>query len=446
MKRRTITIVLAAIMVFTALPVLEIPAFTASAKSVTASGRISESDVNLRSSASTSSGTVAVLKKNKKVTIHREVFTKDRSTKAVNRWYHVTAGKREGYVRSDLVRNIKWSNTAAVTTDNLNYRKGPSTSFKVLGTTDIGDSVTLMIPSYLSGNNLSWYKAKVNGRTAYVCADYIKLGTSLFIKKSAKELARKSDLAKALLSNPTRGGKQRVVYTFNTDNCIQRFAVEGYRNAIVPQGFTFTGDKYYILYGMAAGQSIVTYSVDGEREGASKFSFCIGHPNGITWDPVTKKCYIFKGHQKRIYTWNPATNKFGKSRTPYSSSGVGYDNSTGLIYASSHTGIRAYSADGKFTHQNLFPRCKPGIFHYIQDCGAGEGFIFHGISGANKKNTNYLDIYRAADMAYLGSIKITIGEYESAVVGPDGYLELLLNTGGTTDYVWRTPLNINELK
>lgn len=445
MKRAT-ALILAAVMIMAALPVLNIPAFTASAKSVRASGRVSESDVNLRRSASTSSGTVAVLSRNKKLTIHSEVFTKDKSTKKVNRWYYVTAGKNEGYIRSDLVRDISWSNTAAVTTDNLNYRKGPSTSYKVLGTTGTGDSVTLLVPASLSGDSLSWYRAKINGKTAYVCAEYIKLGKSLFIQKSANELAHKSDLAKALLSNPTRGGKARIVYTFSPDNCIQRFAIEGYRNAIVPQGFTFTGNEYYILYGMAAGQSIVTYSADGTRLGASRFSFCIGHPNGITWDPVTKKCYIFKGHQKRIYTWNPATKKFGKSRTPYSSSGVGYDNATNLIYASSHTGIRAYSADGKFTHQRLFPRCSPGFFHYIQDCGAGEGFIFHGVSGSNKKTKNQLDIYRAADMAYLGSIKITIGEYESAVVGPDGYLELLINTSGMTDYVWRTPLNINELK
>lgn len=439
-------IMLAAALILTALPVMSAPAFRAEAASINAKGKVSESGVNLRSSASTSSKVVTTLKKNKKLTIHKEIFTRDKSTKAVNRWYYVSAGKKEGYIRSDLVRNISWSKTAAVTTDALNYRRGPSTSFKVYGTTDIGEAVTLMLPASLSGSGQEWYKAKVNGKTAYISADYIKLGTSLFIQKSAKELEGKSDLAKALLSNPTMGGKQRVVYTFSTENCSIRFPVEGYRNAIVPQGFTYTGNEYYILYGMAAGQSIVTYSRDGTRLGASKFSFCIGHPNGITWDPVTKRCYIFKGNQKRIYTWNPETKKFGKSKTPYSSSGVGYDNATGLIYASSHTGIRAYSADGKFSHKKLFARCKPGIFHYIQDCGAGEGFIFHGISGSNKKKTNYLDIYRAADNAYLGSIKITIGEYESAVVGPDGYLELLLNTKDMTDYVWRTPLNINELK
>jgi hypothetical protein len=94
----------------------------------------------------------------------------------------------------------------------------------------------------------------------------------------------------------------------------------------------------------------------------------------------------------------------------------------------------------------LFSRCNHGIYHYPQDCGAAEGFIFHGISGSNKKKTNYLDIYRAADNAYLGSIKITIGEIESVVVGNDGYLQLLVNTSGEKDYVWKTPLNVRDLK
>ena len=429
------------------LPVMDgMTSFEASAASVTASGKISESGVNMRKSASTDSKIVTSLKKNTKLTIQSEVFTSKSSTAAKDRWYYVTAGNKTGYVRADLVKDISYSSTDAVTTDALNYRNGPATSFKKLGTAKEGASVTLMLSAKRSGSSETWYKANVNGKTAYISGSYIKLGSSLFIKPSDKDLEGKSDLAKALLSNPKKGGKANVVYTFNTSNCKKLFAIEGYKNAKVPQGFTFTGKEYYVLYGMAAGQSIVTYSASGQRTGASKFSFSIGHPNGITWDPITKMCYIFKGNQKRIYTWNPSTGKYGKSKTPYSSSGCGYDNATNLIYATSKTGIRAYSADGAFKHKKLFSRCNHGIFHYIQDCGAAEGFIFHGISGSNKKTTNYLDIYRATDNAYLGSIKITIGEIESAVVGNDGYLQLLINTSGNKDYVWKTPLNINELK
>ncbi len=444
---KTVIIILAAAMIFTALPLLNVPAFTSEAKAITASGKINDSEVNLRKSATTGSESVRVLNKGTKLTIHKEIFTSATSSAAAKRWYKVTAGKKEGYVRADFVDVSKYGKTTAVATDYLNYRKGPATTFKVLGTIDKGDQMKLQLPAQLSGSTNSWYRVKIGNKTGYVSADYVKIGKSLFITKSAKELAKKSELARALLSNPTDGGKARVVYTFDTSNCSMMFPIQGYKNAKVPQGMTFTGSEYYVLYGMEAGQAIVTYSAQGERLRASKFSFCIGHPNGITWDPLTNLCYIFKGNTTKIYTWNPVTGKFGKSRTPYSSSGVGYDSKTKLLYASSRTGIRTYSADGSFTHHKLFSRCSHGFFHYPQDCGAGGGFIFHGISGANKKTTNYLDIYRVADNAYLGSIQISLGEIESAVVGSDGYVRLLINTmGEDTDYIWKTPLNVKELK
>ena len=438
-----VTVLLAAAMVFAALPLFTAPAFADGNISVSASGRIADDEVNLRKGTNTSTESLCTLSRNTKLTIHREIFKDIKDTSASQRWYYVTAGKRDGYVRADFVKDISYGNAAASSTDALNYRNGPATSFRKLGTVAEGTSITLQLPARLSGHSDIWYRAVINGSTAYINGRY----AAALIRKSSADLSSKSELAKALLASPTRGGKARVVYTFTPENCKKLFPITGTRIAKVPQGFTFTGSEYHIVYGMAAGQSVVTYSADGKRLGASDFSFCIGHPNGITWDPVTRMCYVFKGNQKTIYTWNPSTKKFGKAKTPYSSSGVGYDNATGLIYATSHTGIRAYSADGSFDHKSLFSRCSPGFFHYIQDCGAGEGFIFHGISGANKRTQNQLDIYRAADKAYLGSIKIDLGEIESAAVGSDGYLNLLINTmGDDTDYIWRTPLNVKELK
>lgn len=445
--RKAVTLMLAAAMIFTALPLINAPAFTAEAASITGSGRVNDNEVNLRKSATTSSSSLGLLNKGTKVTIYKEVFTSSTSNSASNRWYKVSTSSKTGYIRADFVDVSKFGSKSAVSTDYLNYRKGPATTFKVLGTTGVGAQMKVQLPAQRSGSSDSWYRVKVNGKTGYVISDYVKFGKSLFITKTKKQLEGKSDLAKALLKNPQGGGDARVVYTFDKSNCKKLFSIKGYKNAKVPQGLAFTGSKYYVLYGMAAGQAIVTYSSKGKRLSSSKFSFCIGHPNGITWDPATKRCYIFKGSTTRIYTWNPVNKKFGKARTPYSSSGVGYDKTTNRIYASSRTGIRAYSAEGSFTHKKLFSRCDHGIFHYTQDCGAGGGFIFHGISGANKRTTNYLDVYRAADNAYLGSIKIKLGEIESSVVGKDGYVRLLINTmGDDTDYIWKTPLNVNELK
>jgi len=82
----------------------------------------------------------------------------------------------------------------------------------------------------------------------------------------------------------------------------------------------------------------------------------------------------------------------------------------------------------------------------VQDCGAYNGFVFHGVTRGSNRFENYLDVYRARDGKYLGSIKVTMDEIESVVIGSDGYIQLLINTAQRTDYVWKTPLNVKDLK
>ena len=254
-----------------------------------------------------------------------------------------------------------------------------------------------------------------------------------------------NDLAAKLLANPKNGGKARIVGTFSKKNCSAIMAVRGTKKANVPQGMTICGDKYYLIYGMHSKQAVVTYSSTGKKLASKTIPFNMGHPNGITWNPQAGVCYIFRGNAKKCYTWNPADNSFKKVKTPYSSSGIAYDSTRNVMYATSKTGIRTYSADGRFSHFKLFSRCRHKGKTYIQDCGAYNGYIFHCVSGSNKHKKNYLDVYREADGKYLGTVRIKIDEAESAVVGPDGYIQILCNTTGRTDYIWRTPLNIRDL-
>lgn len=438
---RILAIIMMAVICAASLPLLG-SSGKAEAASLAATGKIIWSNTNLRKAASTSSDSLGTLKKNTKVVIEEEVFISGTSTKKSKRWYKVRTKGKTGYVRADLVKDIKYNTIEAVTSDALNCRKGPATTFKKIGLAKEGSDLTLLLPAIRSGNSQIWYRAKKGNKVVYVCGSYVNYAQAIQV-----DLNGRTKLAKALLSNPTNGGKVRYVGTFDKNNCTKKIKVTGYGSSVVPQGLAYSGDRYYVLFGMKGSQAIVTYGTDGKRLKASKFSFNMGHPNGITYDPVTGICYIFKGNQKTIYTWNPRTNKFGKSKTPYSSSGIAYDDETKLLYASSHTGIRIYSSDGKFTHQRLFARCKPGISHYIQDCGAGGGFVFHCISGSNKHGANYLDVYRIADNKYLGTIKIGLGETESVIVDNEGYVELLINHSGThTEYIWKTPLNVKDLK
>jgi hypothetical protein len=82
------------------------------AASVEASGTVdAQGGAYIRDSASTSGRAVAILGNNTRMTIIREVFCNSSSTKAVNRWYYVSANGHKGYIRADLVDSISYSVT-----------------------------------------------------------------------------------------------------------------------------------------------------------------------------------------------------------------------------------------------------------------------------------------------------------------------------------------------
>ena len=426
------------------------------AASLSWTGKINTSGVNMRKSYTTSSKRVAVLKKNTAVRVTGEVFTSKKRTSASSRWYYVSTGGKNGYVRADFVNVVSCTGVNAYTSTYTNYRIGPSTEYKKIGTAGNGASIKVYYIAKRPGGDV-WYKVKANGRYGYMSGRYISLGDSERRIETGIASSFKNEFinlinsirttpAKELNKKSTIGGNTRVVYTFDSSNCKKLFPITGFGETQVPQAFTYTGKEYYVLYGMYNSQCIVTYNENGKRLKVTPFPKNYGHLNGITWDPKTKLCYIFKGCQTTIYTWNPANGKFGTATTKYSSSGVGYDNVTDTLYASSETCIRKYSADGKFTYLGKIIRCEPNMNHSVQDCGACNGYVFHGITSNKNRFLNYLDVYRAKDGKYMGSIKVTMDEIESVVVGNDGYVQLIINTDQRTDYVWKTPLNVRDLK
>ena len=401
----------------------------------------SSNGVNIRKSSTTSSSIVKSVANNTKLTINREVFKTKSSTKSTKRWYYVTVGGKNGYIRADLVDSFIYYTATGKTTDGINYRKGAGTGMTRVGSLAAGKTITLRLPAKASDGS-SWYRALINNKNYYVSADYVKKITTVTVSDNPN----RSDVAKALLKKATSGGASRTVYTFDENNCKKKFAVEGYDGIVTPQGLAYDGTNYRVLFASTGGDKLVKYSPSGERLSRVSFNKNRGHLNGMTWDAVAKKFYIFKGNQKTVYTYTPSTSKFGTATTPYSSSGVGYDRVKKVVYCSSQTGIRKYKAGGNFEHLELFSKCSHSGTYYIQDCCAHDGYIFHCISGANKKTQNWIDVYRAADAKYLGSIEVTMGEVESCVVNKSGYLEILINMTGTKEYIWKTPLKVADLK
>lgn len=152
-----------------------------------ASGKVDASGgAYLRSKASTKSKAVTLLKDNTTLSISQEVFVKSGSTKATNRWYKVTASGKSGYIRSDLVDSVKYTETAGYATDALNYRTGPSTSMAKKGYFKKNASVTVVLNASLNGSSQKWYKVKVGSKYYFTCADWIKFGTASTTSASTK--------------------------------------------------------------------------------------------------------------------------------------------------------------------------------------------------------------------------------------------------------------------
>ena len=131
--------------------------------------------VSMRKSASSSSSRIAKLNKGVSVTI----------LDASGSYYKISYDGKEGYVSSQYVQLSSGSNantnnnTAAtgtgVTTGNINFRTGPSTSYsKVSGCSKVPKNASVEI----LGESNGWYQVRYNGYTGYLSGEYVKLSSS----------------------------------------------------------------------------------------------------------------------------------------------------------------------------------------------------------------------------------------------------------------------------
>ena len=137
-------------------------------------GKITGSDVNMRSGAGTNSKIIKTLDKGTKVQI----------TGVNGNWYAVSCNGQNGYVCADYVsisssstkssdnsgnKNTSSGQDGAVIGTSVRMRSGPGTSYSVLGTYSNG--VTLKV----LGSENGWYKVSYNGKTGYIKADYVRV-------------------------------------------------------------------------------------------------------------------------------------------------------------------------------------------------------------------------------------------------------------------------------
>lgn len=148
---------------------------TTSGTSINKEGQVinvaSNDKLNVRTQPNTQGAIVTSLANGTKV----QVIEQDTKTK----WYKISYNKTTGYVSNSYIKLIEssTSNPSIVgtkqTTDNLNFRTGPSTNYSIIATIPKGTAVEC----YAESTN-GWVKIKYNGKDGYVNSSYLTTNSS----------------------------------------------------------------------------------------------------------------------------------------------------------------------------------------------------------------------------------------------------------------------------
>ena len=281
-------------------------------------------------------------------------------------------------------------------------------------------------------------------------------GTTV-IKVTAKEtedyLPDEAEVTiEAIAAEPvsSAGAAVNVIYYVGPDNCEAVKAIVGDGpNADIPQSFDCTDDSYVVAYGMydTDSQRIITFDKEGDGKNISVPDIVIGHPNGFAYSDKSKTCYCVAGGSGRAVTYKPETGEYGTYNFSHGGHALGYDSIEDCMYACSGGSLIMYrNTDDGFVKEHIYGSAHHATSLYGQDCGGHAGIMMRCLSPkSDTHGTNYVDLYDMKHGMYLGTVQCELSEVESAAVDEDGYMLLLGNTSDYTDYIWKTPINIEDI-
>lgn len=241
------------------------------------------------------------------------------------------------------------------------------------------------------------------------------------------------------------GAAAHIIYHLDPDNCEVAKSITGDGGAVIPQGLGYSGDKYYVVYGMGNPNRIISFDVDGEGKSVSVPKVSMGHPNGLAFADENGRCYCAKGWTSKVYTYEPTSGSYGSVNLAYGCSGIGYDRKEKLLYTCSRTTMAAYDISDGYSVKYRCGVVKHSGKLETQDCGGHAGIMFRCLSDSSKHGTNYIDLYDMKNGRYLGTLSCDLSEVESCIVDKDGFLEILANNTGKVDYIWKTDINVDTL-
>ena len=205
-------------------------------------------------------------------------------------------------------------------------------------------------------------------------------------------------------------GSPHLIKTFESSDLEEVASIPCAGSAGAPQSFSYNGKGYIVTY---EDGSLATFGEDAEEE--NRVGIDMSHPNGSTY--VNGKVYIVHTSSGCTVV-NTENGDVGSVRLPRVTSGIAYDASISRFYLSG--GPKVLITDDDFNETGKLIKVRSQT---AQDIGAGDGVILVAIWTGG---TNYVDVYRTSDLAYLGGYEIPFGEIES-VTSVDKHLVFLLH-------------------
>ena len=346
-------------------------------------------------------------------------------------------------VTIELVENGLYEGDSQVVQVNVYPEELKQTQLKIAEKTDTSVTFTWDRVGYAQGYKLLKYNlAKdkyvtiekfANDETTFEMArDAGKYKIEAYVDAIEQTIKSTSDAVEvtSISADAPSYGSIHVVRTIDQSDVNVLTYLTGNQSSRNPQSLCFTGKNYVVAFSNRSSSSgrLEAYNTKGKAvDGVDTNS--ISHANGMTYNPNTGKIYVMRtyaGHRiKSIATFDGKTLEQTDSvSTNHAPSGIAYDESNNKYYMSA--GPRLYVSNGDMGLEKTIGRKR---WHTSQDMSAYNGVAMSCIWSGGM--SSYIDMYRASDSAYIGSISVTLGEIESVVV-VDGHFAILVNVPGSS--------------
>ena len=261
---------------------------TSSATTITHTGKVNASGLNIRNGASTSYSVIGYLSRGTTVNIVDQLG---------NGWYKIKLSNGYGYISGDYITDVKTvsssngssssttvTHTGKVNTASLNVRSGASTSYSVIGYLSSGTTVNIV--DQLSNG---WYKIKFSSGYGYISGEYVsqvaQVGSSTktgTVNTTTLKVRSGASTSYSVIGALSRGTKVEIVKTESN----------GWYKI-----------KYGSGYGYVSGSYI---SMTGDRKNLDNFlfigdSFTVGIKNIIT--SKNNNAYVYAKSGSRPSYW-----------------------------------------------------------------------------------------------------------------------------------------------